>query len=136
MYLCLNCYKAYRNNKCKTCVNKAVEVDELLIPTITVLNKKGYKTKYCCSGHLTKKDNNCYIFFEESVTLPYAPRGYTYENGYNLFTAKYSGTEHYWKSNIIRKYFRGSINKSTLLYNAIKLLNWAESLPTLKTGVK
>lgn len=27
------------------------ECDEMIAPTISLLNKKGYKTKYCCSGH-------------------------------------------------------------------------------------
>ena len=28
------------------------ECDEMIAPTISLLNKKGYKTKFCCAGHL------------------------------------------------------------------------------------
>ena len=31
--------------------DKFVEIDELIAPIISLLNKKGYKTKFCCSGH-------------------------------------------------------------------------------------
>lgn len=30
------------------------EVDELIAPTIAILNKKNYKTAFCCSGHIFK----------------------------------------------------------------------------------
>ena len=28
------------------------EIDELIVPLIRICNKKGYKTRYCCSGHI------------------------------------------------------------------------------------
>ena len=31
---------------------QVIEVDDAIAETISVLNKKGYKTKYCCSGHV------------------------------------------------------------------------------------
>ena len=34
-------------------VDNIFEVDEDIAETISVLNKKGYYTKYCCSGHVT-----------------------------------------------------------------------------------
>ena len=33
------------------CDGPVIEVDENLIPTIRMLNDKGYTTTYCCSGH-------------------------------------------------------------------------------------
>jgi len=68
-----------------------VEIDELIAPTIQVLNRKGYITRYCCSGHsfedcleLIKTENGSeyqestipltsYIIFEEGITLPVLP---------------------------------------------------------------
>lgn len=34
--------------------NKIIEVDDEIAETISVLNKKGYKTEYCCGGHINK----------------------------------------------------------------------------------
>ena len=33
------------------------EVDEEIAETISILNKKGYKTRYCCAGHI---EDSCY----------------------------------------------------------------------------
>lgn len=32
-------------------------VDDLISETISILNKKGYKTRFCCSGHLSNNDS-------------------------------------------------------------------------------
>ena len=40
-----------------------VELDEQMIPIIKMLNKKGYETQYCCSGH-EWHDFGAYISFE------------------------------------------------------------------------
>jgi len=65
-------------------------IDELIAPTIQVLNQKGYTTRFCCSGHpvgenLTRTTKNeegyyktlvyfaSYIVFEEGITLPSVP---------------------------------------------------------------
>ena len=83
-YLCLECGEIYdsdrlNNNKLfeyiqcpKTnCVGTLIEVDELLLPTIKILNEKGYSTKFCCSGHYESQHPNGYIAFEDWVELPY-----------------------------------------------------------------
>ncbi len=64
------------------------DIDELIAPTIQVLNQKGYTTRFCCSGHpcdkwLMEEDEedfretavplNSYIAFAEGVTLPSLP---------------------------------------------------------------
>ncbi|MBE6570055.1 MAG: hypothetical protein E7658_07575 [Ruminococcaceae bacterium] len=67
-----------------------VAIDELIAPTIQVLNQKGYTTMFCCSGHpleeeltrTTKTEEGyyktlayfaSYIVFEEGITLPSVP---------------------------------------------------------------
>lgn len=40
----------YFNDDEKT-QNDYFECDDLIAPAISLLNKKGYKTKFCCSGH-------------------------------------------------------------------------------------
>lgn len=73
-----------------------VYIDELIAPTIAVLNQKGYTTVFCCSGHpendfmildrneeagFRKAANslNAYIAFETGITLPYLPDGFEAE---------------------------------------------------------
>ena len=40
-----------------------IEVDELMLPTIMLLNQKGYCTEYCCSGHAYEGYYSPYIVF-------------------------------------------------------------------------
>lgn len=48
----------YLNGNTFEIVNDIFEVDELIAETISILNKKGYHTLYCCSGHV--KDPRLY----------------------------------------------------------------------------
>lgn len=34
--------------------SRIIEVDDEIAETISVLNKKGYRTEYCCGGHINK----------------------------------------------------------------------------------
>ena len=42
------------------------EVDELIVPIISVLNQKGYKTIYSCSGHYYRYDIDEIEFYENN----------------------------------------------------------------------
>lgn len=70
--VCLSCYalghKIARfgssyHKICPKCGKPVTEIDELITPTIIELNRKGYKTLYCCSGHLSSF-NSFYIYFD------------------------------------------------------------------------
>ena len=71
-----------------------VEIDELIAPTIQMLNRKGYITGGCCSGHSLKNTlspingkfelingrvYNTHIVFKEGVSLPILPPGFVAE---------------------------------------------------------
>ena len=45
------------------CGGKVCDMDELIFPTIQTLNKKGWTTAFCCSGHLDEGFINTYIKF-------------------------------------------------------------------------
>jgi len=119
--------------KVKNCYGDVVEIDELLIPTIIELNKKGYKTKYCCSGHYDTRPYNSYssyIYFQDNIILPNLPSGYMYEQDlYPWVNWEDKGRD------IIRIDFDGSKNINELskdiINNAISVLEWAEGLPEL-----
>ena len=51
----------YINKETFEIVDNIFEVDEDIAETISILNKKGYYTKYCCSGHV--KDPRLYELY-------------------------------------------------------------------------
>lgn len=64
-------------------IGELVTLDELMIKPVVELNKKGYKTQYCCSGHDLRSpaDQNGYIMFDRGIKLSSAPEGWDIERG-------------------------------------------------------
>lgn len=64
------------NAKCLD--TKLFEVDELMARPIQILNQKGYKTRFCCSGHSYEKyevtGNIPYIMFDGLYKFPNLPK--------------------------------------------------------------
>lgn len=116
--------------KNKKCLGNSVEIDELFLPVITELNSKGYKTKFCCSGHLCENPNS-YIYFEDYAKLPCLPDGYMFDQDmypqvdWNKWQVK----------NTIRKQFNENKDifelSKDIFKNAISVLEWAEGLDVL-----
>lgn len=116
-----------------------VEIDELIAPTIQILNRKGYKTKHCCSGHpftdwlwnegeakYRKSQNlpSSYIEFEEGIALPIPPPGFFDDSKNNRL--------------VIRKddyaYYADAFELSRLIFEAMaQLYKWAFYLPEVKS---
>jgi hypothetical protein len=67
------------------CCGEVIEIDDSILHTIQILNKKGYKTACCCSGHTWGPDP--YIAFVDSVScksissLPKNFKPRTHHNG-------------------------------------------------------
>ena len=49
--------------------NNRVEIDDLIAPAIQELNKRGYRTSACCSGHIDKPPY-AYIQYEFGEMTP------------------------------------------------------------------
>jgi len=129
MLLCLNCFKIYnqktiKNDMCKVkeCYGDVVEVDELFVPVIAELNRKGYITRYCCSSHYTKDSIQSYIMFEDFIELPSLPKGYNYDVGWT----ERNGNAHIEKYLDKNKSFN-ELSKD-IFNNAVSVLEWAEGL--------
>ena len=76
-----------------SCIGRVIEVDELMLPTISELNNKGYYTCNCCSGHYySNGGDNCYIMFNDGVKLPNLPKGFKWESDYNIIRKRFKGT--------------------------------------------
>ena len=149
MYICLNCYEVYDNhlkfnhtseyNFCPktSCDGDVIEVDELFIPVITELNKKGYDTTNCCSGHSYESYINSYIGFEDYVELPSLPEGYMYDRDLH---PQVDWDKHDRKGmDCIRKVFDNSEDKielsKSIYQNAINMLEWVKGLPDFNENV-
>lgn len=137
-YICLKCNQVYKEsmNQIKPikygedkewlfcpkidCHGQVVKIDELILPTIIELNKKGYITEFCCSGHsYEEKYTNTYISFASEVVPLKLPEGFAVEKINN-------------KICIRKKYYSDTVPKSERFQEIIKtnleLLKWANSL--------
>lgn len=52
---------------CDLCSAELVDIDEVILPTIKLLNEKGYGTIYSCAGHTYIKSNP-YILFDKNTS--------------------------------------------------------------------
>ena len=83
-YYCLNCYKQYDERYvmsqptrgwsyygCITpgCNSKIVKLDDLIADSILLLNKNGYTTGYCCSGHAIRGTSKFQVLFDFGTQL-------------------------------------------------------------------
>ena len=143
-YLCTSCLREYikeglnltknsgYNYRCPSvdCGDFAVvEIDDMILYVIKELNKKGYKTFYCCSGHSYENDANTYICFDGDTVPKTVPIGFILED------------EEYYKQNrwsydgskiCIRKWYK-NVSKNNLpkelLKTALDLIEWVDDLP-------
>ena len=125
--------------KVKECYGDVVEVDELFVPVIAELNRKGYRTIACCSSHFDSGSHNAqssYIYFDDEYLFSNLPKGYMYDQDmYPLVDWEGHGHD---KRNTIRIQFNKDKNKSfselskDIFNNAISVLVWAEGLEELK----
>ena len=134
-YLCLDCREVYDSSHLNingifdeiwcpktNCHGILFEIDELLIPTIKVLNEKGYITKFCCSGHYTGQHPKSYITFEDDIDIPYVPNGFTkqvYSTGITIESDQPLRPPTY------KEFYQ-------ICDNAKILLKWAISLPNME----
>ena len=126
--MCENCYEVdgrkYKARRtCKHCGGLLVQIDEMLLTTISVLNKKGYHTKFCCSGHVYDTFPQTYIYFTGDVKLPDIPEGFRYEDGY------YGGGFCIRKD--VEDDWTPRYSHMEILQRNLKLIEWATELPHL-----
>lgn len=70
MYICSKCFDVvgWKCHKCKgTHHEDCFPIDSQIALAISILNKKGYTTKFCCSGHALDEWVSSYIYFEDKI---------------------------------------------------------------------
>lgn len=118
----------YETDICESCGKyaKLIELDPNIAETISLLNKKGYLTKFCCEGHNEQRDDNGYVYFEDRSIEDYL---------YTLPISWYIDLEDirnlWYEFNPNRGYVIrcDSFNKAEAIYD---INQWAKTLPTLE----
>ena len=117
------------------------ECDELLAPTISILNKIGFSTEFCCSGHAYDykenanctipywKHNSCYICFSKELEEMekdgfIVPEGYEVMKSDDYFDIAEDG-EAPWKVQIFKEFDSKESSFLQVLNNAKTLYTWA-----------
>lgn len=88
MYMNLKTFELRHDYK-----NAYVEVDDLIAPSIQLLNQKNYITSACCSGHIEEDPSCAYIQFDFGEMTPEVlPEGWYWEED-GLMYYEYLSTE-------------------------------------------
>lgn len=140
-YLCLNCYKVYKNKPKKNCCSNAIEIDDFMIPSIVLLNQKGYKTEFCCSGHIY--DDVCcpYISFDSSFNNVLSEENFKniFQNLPSPWHIEHDNGMSYDDNHVTRRTLRydylfgkDMVTTQNFINDAnVKLLNYINTLPSL-----
>ena len=132
--MCLSCFKVYaytRKIPCGNCGSSLVKIDELYIAIIKLLNQKGYKTTYCCSGHIYEKLPQSYILFGEGIKLPSLPEGYVIDHEAHTAFESVKGITEIRRDFYLNSYGNEAELQKDIIKSALSVLEWAESLPIL-----
>ena len=131
LYMGISCH-------CNICGWEMSEIDEGMFEIIILLNKKGYRTITCCSGHDYEDNSDGYILFNNAEhylkifdTLPdtwYLNKPSTGTNAVDKCT-KYLMPEYdiRQKNKLGNHFTKGQLKKVNN-----DLLNWVKSLPNLE----
>lgn len=121
-YICPYCFRELDDCRCSTYPYHLIQIDTLIVPVIRTLNKKGYVTTACCSGHI--EEVHClsiYVAFKDEHDFGNnIPKGAVYARVGR--TVHFDGLEKMDRAE--RQVFREDCIK--------KLAAWADSLPSLR----
>ena len=103
-----------------------IDFDDDIVHAIIELNRKGFHTKYCCSGHVKGSGSGGYVYFEKQLLKKYGlPVGW------------YLDLDYLEKPNTIRYDVSENVNEKVRqkLINIMmkNLSDWIETLPMKKT---
>lgn len=107
---------------------KWIEIDDQLITPIIILNRKGYITEFCCSGHVYKTLLSSYVKFEEPIFKLQELKKYPLDA--DIFSIEKDNSI---RMNELYKHEDNPIVAQKLIDRfCIELLAWAISIPNRK----
>lgn len=123
MKCCSKCFK-----KVCRCGRDKIEIDYYIYPAIYELNRKGYKTSMCCSGHEYDTHLSTYIIFYEDVDANIDSEYFQFESyNYRGFHERKNCIR--VKPEIAKKFKKKRTNKLVLVQKINEdLYKWAQSL--------
>ncbi|MBR4057944.1 MAG: hypothetical protein IKK00_07420 [Oscillospiraceae bacterium] len=121
-YICPHCFRELDDCRCSTYPYHLIQIDTLIVPIIRTLNRKGYVTTACCSGHI--EEVHClsiYVAFKDEHDFGNnIPKGAVYARVDRAI--RFDSLEKMDRAE--RQVFREHCIK--------KLAAWANSLPSLR----
>lgn len=122
---CMKCLTTHKEGEtfCKKCSSSLSEIDTPMLDIMFDLNKKGYKTKFCCCGHPEPKFYITYFVVSGSINGIDAPDG---------FGSEYKDNRTIITSLVVKK---GKVKLSTVELeeltkrNLSNLREWVKELP-------
>lgn len=75
---CVKCLTTYKERKtfCRKCLRKLDDIDTSMLDIIFDLNKKVYRTEFCCSGHPEREIYDAYLVVSGIINGVTAPNGF------------------------------------------------------------
>lgn len=141
VYINMNTFEMFNDLKDTRIDGPMFECDEIIAPTIQALNKLGFKTQACCSGHICDfkginslvpnwRDYECFIIFTTPLE-ECEEKGFTVPQGFEILDpAEYyeDPSEYDWEFGI-KKSFDPRENKLLQILEAAKdLYTWAMAM--------
>ena len=112
-------------------VDNSFECDDMIADTVSLLNRKGYTTKYSCSGHPSTNFRlvDTYIAFDKDIKLPYIP-------DYKIDPISFEYVKEH-NFNILRlNLLEAKATLGMLMMINYALLEWSRSLPIYDEDTK
>lgn len=133
---CTRCGKFYKGqidkeDRCEDifCRGHLVEIDENIIMPIKILNEKGYKTAYCCAGHVESLYCGGYIAFNRMMGLQL--KDITPPKGWKWDEEELPASGHI----TMRWSFKTKepVTRQKMIFQrTLSLINWCEELPNIE----
>lgn len=124
MEFCSKCFK----RRCR-CGKPKVEIDYYIYPAVYELNRKGYVTRSCCSGHPLDPSKRTSIQFCADLDVELDLEYFQFES-YNYRGIHMRRSCILLKPEVIHKLSKKRTNKLELIQNVNReLYEWARSLP-------
>lgn len=75
--VCPECWNLLEECSCRNLPNRAIQIDGGIYPAVRDLNRKGYKTNFCCEGHWREAYNcycGAYLLFRKPIDKDLFPK--------------------------------------------------------------
>ena len=132
-------YTIERLKKCmKLTQGTYEEIDKDMIPILTELNEKGYKTVFCCQGHVNDGIYSTYLTFERqyvfSEPIPVYHIGTNGKNKHSKISKSrlFGGDVYYWFGSKKRTDEESEIERKELME---RLTKWAKRIRQRKENL-